>query len=128
MAISFSFPFSPATGSLGYLESTNDIESAIRSNLRNLLVTNWGERVMHYDFGCNMREFLFEPATPELRGRIAERIRGQLAKWMPFLVLTELYVVFSGEPGSSTPENGFDIKMRVVYGNVPVEVLQSFPV
>lgn len=126
MSIGFSFPFAQATGSLGYLESTADVQSAIRSNVRALLLTNWGERVMHYDFGCNMREFIFEPATSELRGRIAERVKNQLAKWMPFLLLTELFIVFTGEPGM-TVENGITVKMRVMYGNIPVDISQGIP-
>jgi phage baseplate assembly protein W len=123
--IGLSFPFSQSTGSLGYLEPTSDVISAIQANLRVLLLTNWGERPMRYEFGCNMREFLFEPATDELRGRIAERIRAQLAKWMPFLSLSELFINFTGEQGSAI-ENGVTVKMKVLYGNIPVNVTQGF--
>lgn len=125
MPIGFTFPFSQTTGSLGYLEPTNDVVSAIQSNLRVLLLTNWGERPMRYDFGVNMREFIFDPTTDELRGRIAERVKAQLEKWMPFLALSELYIVFTGEQGSAV-ENGITIKMRVIYGNIPVNVTQGF--
>lgn len=125
MSIGFTFPFSQSTGSLGYLEPTNDVVSAIESNVRNLLLTNWGERPMHYDFGVNMREFIFEPATDELRGRIAERVKQQLAKWMNFLQLVELYIIFDNEQGTVV-ENGITVKMKVIYGNIPVNVTQGF--
>lgn len=125
MSFGFTFPFSQTTGSLGYLEPTNDVVSAIRSNLRVLLLTNWGERPMHYDFGCNIREFLFDPATDDLRGRIAERVKAQLAKWMSFLSLSELFIVFTDEQGTVV-ENGVTIKMTVMYGNIPVTVTQGF--
>ena len=124
MSIGLTFPFSAATGSLGYLEPSRDVISAIESNLRSLLLTNWGERVMHYDYGCNMREFLFEPATPELRGRIASRVQDQLNKWLPYLSLAELYVSFPGESGSSV-EDGITVRMSVLYGNIPVDLLQG---
>lgn len=125
MSIGLTFPFSQSTGSLGYLEPTNDVVSAIQSNLRVLLMTNWGERPMRYDFGVNMREFIFEPATDELRGRIAERVRNQLSKRMPFLSLSELYIIFTGEQGTAV-ENGITVKMKVLYGNIPVNVTQGF--
>ena len=125
MPISFTFPFAQSTGSLGYLEPTNDVVSAIESNVKNLLLTNWGERPMHYDFGCNMREFIFEPQTDELRGRIAERVKQQLSRWMNFLQLAELYIVYGDEQGTVV-ENGFTVKMKVIYGNIPVNVTQGF--
>lgn len=125
MPISFNFPFAPSTGSLGYLEVTNDHISAIRANVRSLLLTNRGERVMHVDFGCNLREFLFEPKTKALRNRIAERVKSQLARWIPFVSLIGLYIIFSDED-PSVPENGFQIHMDMVYGNVPVDFDLSF--
>lgn len=125
MSIGFNFPFSPSTGSLGYLEVTDDVVSAITANVRSLLLTNRGERVMHIDFGCNLREFLFEQRTKSLKVRIAERIKAQLAKWMPFLTLTGLYVTFP-EEDPAVPENGFLIHLDLQYGNIPIGADQLF--
>ena len=55
MAIGFSFPFQVATGSLGYFSVTEDELSAVDANLKSLLLTNWGERVMHFEFGGNLK-------------------------------------------------------------------------
>ena len=125
MSIGLNFPFQLATGSLGYLEVTDDVASAIVANVRSLLLTNWGERVMHYDFGCNFREFLFEPRSKSLKARIADRIKGQVTKWMPFLTLTGIFITFSDED-PSVPENGFHIHLTLVYGNIPIEATQLF--
>lgn len=125
MSIGFNFPFQPTTGSLGYLEVTDDVVSAIKANVRSLLLTNWGERVMHIDFGCNLREFLFEARTKQLKPRIAERIKNQLAKWMPFLTLTGLFITFP-EDDPAVPENGFNIHLDLVYGNIPIGADQLF--
>jgi len=126
MSIGITFPFAAATGSLGYLEVTSDIAAAIQSNVRSLLLTNWGERVMHADFGCNMIEFIFEPRTRQLRERIADRVKSQLSRWMPFLSLSGLYVIFSDED-PSIPENGVGVKLELFYGNIPVELYQVYP-
>lgn len=125
MSISFNFPFSPTTGSLGYLAATDDVVSAIQSNVRSLLLTNWGERVMRVDFGCNLREFIFEQRTKALKGRIADRIKNQLAKWMPYLTLTGIIITFSDED-PAVPENGFNIHLDMQYGNIPVGADQLF--
>lgn len=125
MSIGFNFPFQPSTGSLGYLEVTDDIVSAIIANVRSLLLTNRGERVMHIDFGCNLIEFLFESRTNGLRSRIAERVKNQLSKWMPFVTLTGLFVTFS-EDDPAIPENGFHIHIDLVYGNIPIGADQLF--
>lgn len=126
MPLSITFPFALATGSIGYLESSDTIVDALRSNVQSLLLTNWGERVMHYDFGCNFREFLFEPKTGSMKVAIAARVQSQLARWMPFLSLRGLFVTFSGED-PSIPDPGFNVRLELVYGNVPVNLLVTFP-
>src|SRR6478736_115651 len=125
MSIGFNFPFQAATGSLGYIEVTDDVASAIVANLRSLLLTNWGERVMHVDFGCNLREYLFEQKSRSLKVRIADRIKTQITKWMPFLNLTGIYLTFS-EDDPNVPENGFHIRLTLTYGNIPIEAAQLF--
>lgn len=126
MPIGVSFPFQLSTGSLGYLEVTNDVVSAIKSNVASLLSTNWGERVMHFDFGCNFREFLFEQKNQSLRIRIADRVKSQLAKWMPFLNLVGISIYFS-DSDPSVDENGFRIELQLVYGNIPINLFLLFP-
>lgn len=126
MPIGITFPISQSTGSLGFLEPTNDIISAIESNVRSLLVTNWGERVMHYDFGCNLIEFLFEPKTKSVRGAIADRIKSQLAKWLPYLQLGGLFIVFP-EEDPSVQDPGFGVRLQLTYGNIPIDLFQLFP-
>ena len=127
MSFGVTFPLQLATGSLGYLEATDSVVEAIRSNVRALLMTNWGERLMHPDLGCNLREFLFEQKTAALQARIAARIKAQLSQWMPFLSLTGLFVTFS-ESDSSIPDPGFRIDLNIVYGNNPIDLFLIFPV
>ncbi|MHA1952191.1 MAG: GPW/gp25 family protein [Candidatus Thorarchaeota archaeon] len=112
MAIGFSFPFSITTGSLGYFNVTVDELSAIEADIKSLLLTNWGERVMHFDFGCNLREFLFEQRNDsELKLRIADRITAQFDKWLPFVKVQELNILFSDER-PEIPENGIGIAIK----------------
>lgn len=126
MSFGITFPFALSTGSIGYFESSEDITSALRSNVCSLLTTNWGERVMHTNLGCNMREFLFEPRTVSLKRAIHDRVRAQLAEWLPFLTLAGMFVRFS-EEDPAVPPNGIQLELQVTYGNIPINVLLNFP-
>ncbi len=108
MPYNFTLPFSLSTGSGGYFEVTNDVLSATASNIRSVLVTNWGERPMHYRFGCNLKEFLFENRSDQLRRRIADRILKQINEWMPFIVISEMDILFSSD-NASIGENAIGI-------------------
>jgi len=112
MSIGFTLPFVASTGSVGLFNMTEDEYSALEQDIRSLLVTNWGERVMMYNFGCNFREFLFEQKnSEELKMRIADRINSQLSTWMPFVVIDELIILFT-EDDSAVPENGVGVAMK----------------
>lgn len=112
MPIGFTLPFAQSTGSVGYFEFTSTELDAIKQNLKSLLLTNWGERVMHYYFGCNLREFLFSNlGSGELKQRIADRILDQIQKWMPFLSIDMLTITFP-EEDPILPEHSVSVAIR----------------
>ncbi len=113
MPIGFTVPFQNATGSLGIFHVTEDEFDALNNDIRSLLITNWGERVMHYNFGCNLREFLFEQKrNEELKARIAERVTTQFDMWLPFLRVVQLNILFT-EDRPDIAEN--TIGVSIVY-------------
>lgn len=121
MAIGLTLPFARSTGSLGYLEYTSTELSAVKQNITSLLVTNWGERVMNYYFGCNLIEFIFSSAkNSELKQRMADRILEQVEKWLPFVNIDSLNVIFPEDDESgSVPENGVMVTMVFSLSNRP---------
>lgn len=119
MPIGLTLPFAKSTGSVGYFEFTSDELSAVRENLKSLLVTNWGERVMHFNFGCNLIEFLFEQErSNELKTRIADRILSQIALWMSFVSVEDLNIVFSDEDHTLL-ENSIGIRIKFKLASRP---------
>lgn len=63
-------------------------EKQINDNLRNLIETNWGERLGLYDFGANLRELAFEiTAREDFESDVMIRIKEAVQKWMPYVVL-----------------------------------------
>lgn len=119
MAIGFTLPFQQSSGSDGFFVVTRDRLDAVVQNARSLLVMNWGDRPMHYDMGCNLRELLFEPLRrDELRDRAAERVSEQFSRWLPFLRLQRLNVLLA-EDAPGIPQNGMQISIEFTMTGVP---------
>lgn len=98
---------------------TTDEISTLTQDVRSILVTNWGERVMHYNFGCNFIEFVFEQINgEELKSRIADRVLSQLAMWLPILTINELNILTS-QDNSDLPENAIAILIVFSVKNKP---------
>ena len=64
-------------------------KNEIRQNLKNLMLTSPGERVMLPDFGVGLRHFLFEPEKG-LASEIKSRIFSQIRKYMPFVKIKNI--------------------------------------
>jgi hypothetical protein len=53
----------------------------VRDLIRVILTTEAGERLMREDFGCGLRQYLFEPNTVTTRQRIQDSITLAIARW-----------------------------------------------
>ena len=68
----------------GVYSLVSQYKEEIHQNLKNLLLTAPGERMMNPDFGVGMRHFLFEPRNHSITA-MRQRIAGQVRKYMPFI-------------------------------------------
>ena len=64
---------------------TKTAREAIKQNLKMVILTAPGERVMDPAFGVGLRRYLFRPLIPSTFEAIATSIRSQVAKYMPFV-------------------------------------------
>lgn len=72
----------------GLLSMHTNIQDVVHDNLRNLLLTNHGERLVHYDLGANLRPLVADFSSKEdFDGEAMIRINTTVAKWMPFVTL-----------------------------------------
>ncbi len=62
-------------------------------NIKNLLLTAKGERVMQPDFGSGLRELLFEQYTEDLTDRIKEEIQEAMSTWLPYIVISSVSII-----------------------------------
>ena len=79
-------PVTFGTRRSGLFEMHFDNRNQIRDNVRNLVQTNWGERVGLYAFGANLIALTGELTSKEdFDGEAMLRIRSTLQSWMPFV-------------------------------------------
>lgn len=62
----------------------------IKDNFKNLILTNYGERLGRYDFGTSLREMTLELSRDDFDIEVARRIKSAVSKYMPFLELENL--------------------------------------
>ena len=74
-----------------FTQTKTTIEQAIY-NLKNLLLTAKGERLGHPDFGCEVRDLLFEQITTDVQDRVEEKIKESVNTWLPYLSIDEVVV------------------------------------
>jgi phage baseplate assembly protein W len=79
------------------------VSEQVHDNLRNLLLTNWGERLGFYNFGANLRELTSELSNIDAFDEEAiSRIRSAVTKWMPFVILKNFVSEIDNERNINT--------------------------
>jgi len=72
-----------------FTQSKTTIEQATY-NLKNLLLTAKGERLGHPEFGCELRDLLFEPINENINDRVEEKIKESVNAWLPYLSIDQV--------------------------------------
>jgi len=82
--IGLSFPLR-RNNNRDFAMTKNSLEQS-QHNLKNLLLTYPGERVGQPEFGCKLRELVFEHIDEEeLPVRIEDEIKDSVSKWLPYI-------------------------------------------
>jgi len=79
-----------ALGNNDLLQTNTDLATQMGDNLRNLIQTNWGERVALYDYGANLRPLLVNMvASEDFDTQAIATIRSAVQRWMPYVDLID---------------------------------------
>ena len=85
---------------------------AAKANLKNLILTRKGERPFHPELGTSIYDFLFDPNMDEMLVNIEEEINNAIAKFLPYLIVTDLIVAVADQSyGFSDNFNGVRISI-----------------
>jgi phage baseplate assembly protein W len=99
ISLGLDLPFSERSGKLFTLNYLSIDQAVV--NLKNLILTLKGERVMHPNFGTNLRRYLFEPNLPSLREDVGTEIEEAVKFWLPYIRISDLEVTVPEAPAGS---------------------------
>lgn len=106
-------PLRFGTGPDGIFAMHHSLPNQIADNLRNLIMTNHGERLGLYDFGADLQPLMAElVSSPGFEDEAVARIRTAVGKYMPFIALETFEKRIDNEHNQHTGR----IIMRIGYG------------
>lgn len=76
----------------GLFTMHRDVAKQVSDNLRNLILTNHGERLGRYDFGANIMPIVFDLGSEAADQEAVSRISTAVGKFMPFVSLCDFQV------------------------------------
>lgn len=80
-------PVTLAEDGKSFLKMHKNFPDQIHDNLRNLVLTNHGERLGLHDFGANLAELTFELQDEDVQGEAMSRVSKAVRKYMPYVSL-----------------------------------------
>jgi phage baseplate assembly protein W len=84
-------------GGNGYFEQAFTSFEQAKSNLKNLLLTKKGERVMQPEFGTGLEALLFEPMDGEFESKLTDTITQTVNYWLPYINVEEIDIEMTDE-------------------------------
>jgi phage baseplate assembly protein W len=108
----WAFPptFNGETGTIDLVSNEEDI----RQSLNILLSTSLGERVMQPKYGCNMRDYLFEPLNSSVIGYIKDLVEHAILYYEPRILADNIDV---------TPQDSMDL----IEGRFTISIEYTIP-
>ena len=96
-----------------------DYVDLVKQNLKMILLTAPGERIMEPDFGVGLRNYLFENDSAASRNKIETRIRNQIGAYMPFVEIKNIELnSIDNQVNTSASELRVDMKFRIIPLNI----------
>jgi phage baseplate assembly protein W len=83
----------------------------VTQNLKNLILTAPGERIMDPNFGVGIRNYLFEMNIAPTHAELLQRVRSQVNMYMSFLNIDDVLIV----PEEDSLMDPDSIKLQIRY-------------
>lgn len=106
--VGIDYPVNRSEGPAGWFSGTETTIDAVKTNIRLLLSTEKGERLMQPNLGLNLRRYLFEQFTDDLAIGVQNEILNTIKFWMPFVEVRDIQV-------SMSDENRGTMKIQVMF-------------
>jgi len=86
---------------------TKSYHQVAKQNLKNLILTNPGEKVMNPKFGVGLRTYVFEPNHPMVYKQVEDSLRYQVKKYLPYITIKKV----SFTPGQGAQVNLLNVEI-----------------
>lgn len=96
-AYAYGITFPLRRGNTGYFEQAFTSYEQAKANLKNLLITKKGERVMQPRFGSGLHRVLFEPMTSEFETKVTEAVTSAVSFWLPYITIKDINIDMTDE-------------------------------
>jgi len=73
-------------------DSTDDVVVVTRFHIKNIILTNPGEKISDPNFGVGVKRYLFENFSSNLVSSLNSRVRSQIARYAPTVEVLSLKV------------------------------------
>jgi phage baseplate assembly protein W len=90
VAVGIKLPLIGKNGNL--FDLSYSTEEQVISNLKNLILTRQGERIMEPLFGTKLQDSLFEQNDSLLKESLENSILQAVAFWLPYITITKLNI------------------------------------
>ena len=83
-------------GDVAFNQSYTTLEQ-VKTNIKSLLLTKRGERLMQPQLGSGLQEVLFEPNDSELATKIEDTIVSSIETWLPYVTIQQININTNNE-------------------------------
>lgn len=118
----FSFSLPIYTDDVDGFKMNKTYLQVAQQNLKCLLLTNPGEKIMYPGFGCGIKKVLFEAMAKQTYDKLKSNIGKQVKKWLPYIRILDLRVI---EPGTDRAKargmsNANEIALEIAFEVAPI--------
>ena len=100
---------------------TNRVQ--VFSNLKNLLLTVKGERVMQPSFGTNLQRLIFEQSVDDLANEIETELQESINYWLPYIIIQNIDI--TAVPDTYTIRISLTISVTETGSNLVINILAA---
>lgn len=123
-AVGIKLPLIDDNGRLFPLSYTTEDQAV--SNLKNLILTRLGERVMEPLFGTRLQDLLFEQDSENFKSIIRNEIISAVDFWLPYIAILRLDVTSVTVDSGNFTDHGIKVSMMIKIENGNSEIPITF--
>ena len=101
-------------GETGFFQQAFVSFEQAKSNLKNLLLTKKGERIMQPNFGTGLQSLLFEQADDNLEQKLEQTITENVSYWLPYVTIKNIDIEMTNE---LKDKNQVNVGLEFTVGN-----------